>query len=151
MSVYKGTDALIYISGSDEADFKAVAVASSHTINESIAPIETANKSYGAYKSSTGGRKTVTGTIEGVADDADSTKNYKEIWKLVESRETVKMIFANRTSDADMSADTSVFYCTGSFFFTDFSITSPDGEKVNWNAGFTLAEKGDFHLINVEI
>ena len=149
MSVYRGTNALVYVQSGSE-DHVPVAVATSHTITETVETIPVNNKSTGTYEVAIPGRKSVTGTIEGQADSSDDYLDYKHVWKLADDRTTVKMIFANVTSSTDNSPGTGSeeFYSSGDFYFTDYGYTATDEETITWNASFTLSESGSFELFN---
>ena len=145
MAAINGSDMLIY-SGSS-GSWAPIAHATSHTLNITQATRDTSNKTTGKWIAKATGRLDVNGSAEGFAVH-DSAWGFEKLMNLVIERQTVKLLFADKTSETDQSPLTgSEFYGSGSFIFTNFDITAGSEENSAYSCTFELSD-GGFGLFN---
>lgn len=145
MSVLNGSSMLVY-SGS-MGSWTPIATATNHTLNISMQTRDTSNKTSGKWVTRANGRLDVNGSAEGFCTHEEGF-GYEQLMDLVLERSTVKLLFADVTSEDDSTPLTgSEFYATGSFVFTSFDQTAPLEDNATYNVTFELAE-GDFGLFN---
>lgn len=139
--VINGSDVLVFIAPSTGGTtWKAVAHATTHTLEISMAERPTSNKGTGKYDTVAAGRLTVTGTLEGMYID-DDKYNLEDFMKMIDARLPVLMIFAKETTTGSGVPDTTTsggghFYASGEFLLTNISSSFPDQQNSTYTVTF---------------
>jgi hypothetical protein len=140
-TVVSGEYVMVFISpATGSTTWKAVAHATSHTLDIAMAARDTSNKGTANYTTSASGRLDVSGTIQGLYIDNDKY-NLEDFMTLILARNPVLMIFGKETVQFNGVPDTTTsglthFYASGQFIITNLSQTQTDQQNGTYTVTF---------------